>query len=287
LIFNKKLIIDVSINKVVNINKKNLFVINLSKMSKKDFISIIIPYHKKKDFFQETISSISKQTYKNFEIIIIYDDNDKSELGYVKKILKSFKLNKKLIVNHKTIGAGLSRNKGVRFSKGKYIAFCDADDLWKKNKLEYQLKFMKNKNIEFSFSNYHIVNHNSKIIGKFVSPKNIFPEDLIKSCDIGLSTVMLKKSLMKKENFSELTTKEDYLLWVNLIKYTKNYVGINKDLVSWRYLNNSLSGSNLQKLKDAYTLYRHYLNYSFLFSFFCVIRLSYYALKKNYKIFYR
>ena len=60
-------------------------------MFKKDFISIIIPYHKKKKFFQETISSISKQSYKNFEVIIIYDDDDKSELKYVKKILKNLK----------------------------------------------------------------------------------------------------------------------------------------------------------------------------------------------------
>ena len=55
---------------------------------KKDLISIIIPYHKKKKYIQETLNSIAKQTYKNFEIIIIYDDQDKSELKYLKLILK-------------------------------------------------------------------------------------------------------------------------------------------------------------------------------------------------------
>ena len=250
-------------------------------MLKKDFISIIIPYHKKKKFFQETISSISGQSYKNFEVIIIYDDDDKSELKYVKKILNHFKFKKKIIINNKIIGAGLSRNKGIKLSKGNYIAFCDADDIWKKNKLQYQLKFMKTKKIEFSHSNYLIINSESKVIGKFNAPKNINIKELIKSCDIGLSSVMLTKSLMKKKFFSNLKTKEDYLVWLNLIKFTNSLVGINKDLVYWRKLGNSLSASNFQKIKDGFYLYRYYLNYSFLFSIFCLLRLSLNAFKKK------
>ena len=108
-------------------------------MFKKDFISIVIPYHRKKFFFKETLESINKQSYKNFEVIIIYDDIDKSELMYVKKILKNYKFKKKLLINNKTIGAGLSRNKGIKNSKGDFIAFCDADDLWNRNKLKAQL----------------------------------------------------------------------------------------------------------------------------------------------------
>ena len=106
LIFNKKLIINVIIKKVVNTQRKYLFVESLSIIMKKDFISIIIPYHKKKSFFKETIKSINSQSYKNFEVIIVYDDSDKSELNYVKKILGNFKFKKKLLINNKTIGAG-------------------------------------------------------------------------------------------------------------------------------------------------------------------------------------
>ena len=250
-------------------------------MLKKDFISIIIPYHKKKYFFRETINSISKQTFKNFEVIVIYDDHDKSELNYVKKILNNEKFLKKLIINNKIIGAGLSRNKGIRISKGNYIAFCDADDLWDKDKLNYQLKFMKHKKIEFSHSNYYVIDSKSKKIGKFKVAKKISYNELIKSCDIGLSSVMLKKSLVKKFFFSSLKTKEDYLLWLNLIYYIGSFDGIDKNLVCWRQLNNSLSASSFQKIKDGYTLYKKHLNFSFLLSLFCVLRLSFYALKKK------
>jgi len=250
-------------------------------MFKKNFISIIIPYHKKKFFFKETIRSINNQSYKNFEVIIIYDDTDKSELNYVKKIINNFKFRKKLIINNKIIGAGLSRNKGIKVSKGEYIAFCDADDLWNKDKLKIQLRFMKDEKILFSHSNYFIINHASKDIGSFKVPKNISYNQLIKSCDIGLSSVMISKLLIKKNLFSNLKTKEDYLLWIKLIRHLKNFKSINENLIYWRYLRNSLSSSSFQKIDDAFKLYRNHLNFSFLFSIFCTLRLSFYALIKK------
>ena len=281
MIFNKKLNNNVVINRVVNIQIKYLFIKILSIMLKKDFISIIIPYHKKKIFFKETIQSINKQSYKNFEVIIIYDDTDKSELNHVKKIMNNFKFEKKLLINDRILGAGLSRNKGIKVSKGEYIAFCDADDLWNKDKLKIQLDFMKKENLLFSHSNYFIINNTSKKIGSFKVPKIISYNQLIKSCDIGLSSVMISKSLMKKNSFSNLKTKEDYLLWIKLIRHLKNFKSINKNLVYWRFLKNSLSSSSIQKIIDAFRLYRNYLNFSFLFSIFCMLRLSFYALIKK------
>ena len=256
-------------------------------MFKKDFISIIIPYHKKRFFFKETIESINKQSYKSFEVIIIYDDTDKSELDYVKKVIKNLKFKKKLIINNKIIGAGLSRNKGIKVSRGEYIAFCDADDLWNKEKLKIQLSFMKKENLLFSHSNYLIIDYASKKIGNLKVPKNIKYNQLIKSCDIGLSTVMISKSLTKNNLFSNLKTKEDYLLWIKLIRNLKNFKSINKDLVYWRLLKNSLSSSNFQKLSDAFKLYKNHLNFSFLFSIFCVLRLSFYALIKKTIIYFK
>ena len=64
----------------------------------KNLITIIIPYFKKKSFFKETINSVYNQTYKNYEVILIYDDIDKSELEYAKYILKKIKKKKN---NHK------------------------------------------------------------------------------------------------------------------------------------------------------------------------------------------
>ncbi len=240
-----------------------------------------MPYHRKKIYFKETLKSIKQQTFKKFELIIVYDDYDKSELIYVKKILSQFKIKTKLIINKNIIGAGLSRNKALKISKGNFIAFCDADDTWKKNKLKFQINFMKKNNIEFSHSDYDIIDSYSKKIGHFKIPKIITKKDLLKCCDIGLSSVMVSQRLLKKEKFSSLKTKEDYLLWIQMIKYTIKFIGIKKKLVCWRKLDNSLSSSIFQKLKDAFRLYKFNLKFSFLYTIFCVLRLSYYTFKKK------
>ena len=116
-----------------------------NKFSYKDLVSIIIPYYKKKEYILKTINSILNQSYNNYEIIIIYDDENLSDLDYLEKLFKSEK-KKKIIKNITTIGAGFSRNKGIENANGEFIAFIDADDTWKKYKLENQINFMKKKN---------------------------------------------------------------------------------------------------------------------------------------------
>ena len=93
----------------------------------------------------------------------------------------------------------MSRNKGIKISKGEFIAFCDADDLWHKNKLKTQLEFMKKKIEFFTFKLLHN-RLQIKKIGKLKVPKEIFLSNL-KSCDIGLSTVMISKSIITKNFF--------------------------------------------------------------------------------------
>ena len=154
-------------------------------------VSIIIPYYKKKDYIKKTINSILKQTYKKFEIIIINDEPgelSKNILSFLKK--KDSRI--KIINNKKNIGAGKSRNKGINIAKGKYIAFIDSDDLWKKNKLLKQIEFMRKKNIEISHTSYEIIDDDLVTRGTRQA-KLMNYKELIKSCDIGLSTVIIKK----------------------------------------------------------------------------------------------
>ena len=92
-----------------------------------NLVSIIIPYYKKRFYFKKTIKSIFRQTYSNYEVILIYDDPNKEDLNFVKKILKNIK-KKTIITNKFNMGAGSSRNIGIKRAKGKFIAFIDADD---------------------------------------------------------------------------------------------------------------------------------------------------------------
>ena len=246
-----------------------------------DLVSVIVPYFQKKKYFTKSINSIFNQTYKNLEIIIIYDDLNKDDLNFIKSF-KNKKIKTRIIINRRNLGVGKSRNIGMKKSKGKYIAFLDSDDYWKKDKIKYQLMFMKKNNLSFSHTNYFLVNENDKILGLMKVKKNLKYNDLIKSCDIGTSTVMIKKKILKNFFFFDFKTKEDYFLWLKIAKRKIDINGINKNLVFWRKTNNSLSSSFLQKIADAYRVY-YSTNKNIIYSSFCVIRLSFYYIFKKLK----
>ena len=246
-----------------------------------ELVSIIIPYYKKKSFFQKTIDSVKKQSYKNFEIILVYDDKSKLDLSFVKKVLKNIK-NKKIIINKRNLGAGISRNRGILMSKGKFLSFLDADDIWKKNKLIKQIKFMKLNKLDFSYSDYSIINEKDSLIKKIKSPKIIKFKDLLFSCDIALSSVIINSNLLKNEKFPNIKTKEDYLLWLKLSQKNVKMMSVGENLISWRKTKNSLSSSTEQKLKDAFVVYNKHLKFGFFTSIIFIIFLSINSITKRY-----
>ena len=213
------------------------------------------------------------------EIIIIDDENSINSKKTLSQIIKLD--NKiKIIRNKKKLGVSAARNKGINFSKGNLIAFLDSDDLWKKNKLLKQIEFMQKKNIEISHTSYEIIDNNSVIKGTRQA-KIMNYKKLIKSCDIGLSTVILKKSLIENLRFPNLKTKEDYVLWLKITKKGKTIHALNARLVQWRKSNNSLSSSVVRKLIDGYYVYRYYLKFNVIKSFYSLLVLSIKFLNKS------
>ena len=247
-----------------------------------DLISVIIPYYKKKEYIISSINSVLNQTYKNLEIIIIYDDLNKEDLNLLKKIKKKDK-RIKIYINKKNLGAGRSRNKGIKLSKGIFVAFLDSDDLWKKNKLKKQIFFMKKNGINASHTSYTIINSKNKIIGSR-NAKDMNYKLLLKSCDIGLSTVVLKKEIItSKIKFANIKTKEDYVLWLKITFNNNKIFALKDNLTKWRKLEDSLSSSKLQKIYDGYLVYRKYMNFNLLKSFGFLMLLSFNYFLKDIK----
>ena len=243
-------------------------------------VTIIMPYYKKKQFIKSTYKSILNQSYKDYELILIYDDVDLSEFQYIKKMTKN-NPRVKILKNSINLGAGQSRNKGISIAKGKYIAFIDADDIWLKSKLATQINFMEKNNYDFTFTNY-VKRFKRKNIKVFAKNK-INYTDLLSSCSIGLSTVIIKKKLALKNLFSKSLTQEDYGAWLKITKKLKiSAYNVNKTLTIWRSDNKSLSSNTLQKIKDAFSLYRKQEKFNIIRSCLLTIILSINSLKRKY-----
>lgn len=242
-------------------------------------VSVIIPYFKKKNFINETIESVLNQTYKNLELILVYDDENQEDLKFLEKYcIKDKRV--KIIINNKNLGAGISRNKGIEHAAGSFIAFIDSDDTWSSNKLEKQLFFMNTNSLQISHTSYYI-QKKDKIIGFRMANDITSFESLLKSCDIGLSTVIVKTKLIKNFLFPSIQTKEDYVVWLSILKSGHKIYSLKDKLTCWKKTKNSLSSNTIQKLVDGFKVYYCYMNYNFIKSFYLLCILSINFLKKN------
>ena len=247
-----------------------------------DLVSVIIPYYKKRNFVKETVVSVLSQSYDNLEILIIYDDTNLNDLEFLQEISKlDNRIN--IINNNKRLGAGLSRNKGIEQSNGKYIAFIDAYDTWAPDKLKDQISFMKKNNYQISHTSYFIINEKKKIIGQRKARDLLSINEVLKSCDIGLSTVIIEKKVIVKTNtkFPKLVTKEDFVFWLTLMKKNYKFYAYDRNLTNWTDSKNSLSSSTIQKLFDGFKVYKKYMHFNIIKSLYYLICLSLNYLKKK------
>ena len=212
-------------------------------------VSIIIPTYNQSQYLEEAIESALNQTYKNIEIIIVDDGSTDN----TPEVIKSFD-NKIIYIQQKNKGASSARNTGIKKANGEYIAFLDADDMWLKNKLENQIKFIQN-NPEIGLLGtgcYQMIDMSKMIHKKIFPAKNeILQKDLIKYNPFIQSSVMIKKDVFNSiglydEKFKE---SEDYDLWLRIAQKYK-VANLEQALVTKKYYAEGLS-----KDKDNKQLY--------------------------------
>ena len=181
----------------------------------KNQVSIILPNYNSSQTIMATVNSVVKQSYNNWELIIVDDCSNRK----TRKILTKFK-NKKIKIFYlkKNRGAAYCRNLGIKKSNSNFLAFIDSDDLWHKNKLKLQINYMKTNNYFFTYTNYKTFkkNHHQKYTIK--PPKKFWFNSFIKNTSIGTSTMIVKRSLTKGIKFPNTLICEDYYYKCQLLK---------------------------------------------------------------------
>jgi len=180
------------------------------------FISVVVPTYNRSSFLKESIGSVVSQTFSDFELIVVddgsTDDTPVLLLSYGKKIKVIKKANK---------GPGAARNRGIRAAKGQWIAFLDSDDVWKPDKLEKQVQFIKdNPDIRICQTEEIWIRN-----GKRVNPRKKHEmhsgwiyEQCLPLCIVSPSSVMIHREVFEKVGlFDEtLLACEDYDLWLRI-----------------------------------------------------------------------
>ena len=221
-------------------------------------VSIILPIYNSEKYVESTLKSVLAQTYTDWELIIIDDCSTDRSMD----IVEQYKNEKFIIIkNSENIGPGISRNMGIEKAKGKYIAFIDSDDIWNERKLEYQLKFMEDNDIEFSFSGYErISSKNDKYIRNVEVPKIVKYEDLLKNTIILTSTVIIDTSKINKEIlvFENLRMSEDLVLFLKILKQGYTAYGYNYVLIKYRVGKKNNFRKRLYSIWNVWRVYKNY-----------------------------
>ena len=217
-------------------------------------VSIIMPSYNTAQYIADSIKSVQKQTYKNWELIIV-DDCSKDNTD---DVIAPFLLDERIkyIKNEKNSGAAISRNRALREAKGKWIAFLDSDDLWEPEKLEKQLAFMVSNGYKFTYTDYRIQLNGEWLPYVYTGPKMVNQRRMKNYCYFSTITVIYDRDYVGLIQIAPVKKNNDYAMWLKIIKKTPCYrypVCLSSYI---KHENSISSGSKLKLIKHHYIMWR-------------------------------
>ena len=226
-----------------------------------DYISVIMSiYNEDPKWLRESIQSILEQTYSHFEFIIILDNplNTKLESILNEYARKDSRI--KLYKNVKNLGLVASLNLALSYISGDYVARMDADDISNHQRLEKQLHYLKENDLDIVGSNVEIF-HDDITIGKTEYPH--YMQDIYKALAFNNvfahPTWFVKKNIFQELNgYRNISFAEDYDFLLRARILNKKMGNIKECLLQYRLSPDSISRTNLLEQKlTAYYLSKH------------------------------
>ena len=218
-------------------------------------VTIIMPSYKSEKFIIESVESVLAQTYSNWELIIVDDCSpDDSNKVITKYVDSDYRI--KLIKLQKNSGPAIARNMAIETANGRYIAFLDSDDVWLPNKLEKQIKFMQDNDLAFTYSSYKLVGEDNEDFGLFITKDKISYFDMLKTCSVGCLTAIYDTEKIGKQYMPLILKRQDYGLWLKILKLIGETRGILEPLATYRIRKNSVSSNKVKAAKYQWKIYR-------------------------------
>lgn len=249
------------------------------KTNHQNLVSIIMPVYNAERFIAESIESIIMQTYENWELILVDDCSKDKSYEIIKKYLVDNRIKYfKLEVNS---GAAVSRNIGLEKANGQYIAFLDSDDIWDIEKLQKQLKFMKDKNIGFTFTEYSLMDENGASLNKVMKVHDVVDyKYLLGNTIIGCSTVIIDRSIIGDVRMPLIRSRQDGATWLKILREGNLAYGLDECLTKYRIVQNSVSRNKFKAASKIWYVYREIehlslitaLKYFTLYSYNAVVK---------------
>lgn len=244
-------------------------------------VSVITPVYNAEDFIRDCVSSVIAQTYTDFEYLLVDDcSTDKSREILIS--LQNIDARIRLIFLEQNLGPAGARNAAIAEAEGQYLAFLDSDDLWFPKKLEYQLKVIQKENASIVFSSYFKFSDSSRGVLKQVDvPRRVTYSMLMKSNYIGCSTAIYDTEKVGKTYMPDIRFRQDYGLWLKILKKGHVAIGISRPLVKYRVRKTSVSSNKLRSAVYHWKVLREVTGISTLKGAYFFLWYAWLAFKKR------
>jgi len=253
----------------------------LKNQNNKPIVDIILPNYNKGEYLNEAINSVFNQTLKNWKLYIIDDNSTDNSINIINKFSQSEKI--KIIKLSKNKGPSFCRNYGMRISKAKYISFIDSDDVWFRQKLEKQIKFMETNNLNFTYTDYipFFESYTKKKFKKKTTLKEYFNYKMFtRNSSINTTTMIISRSILKSHRFKKIKLLEDYLFKCKLLKSNNIAKKFNESLAYYRILSKSRSSQRFRNIYWLWYINKKFNKMNFLNNLISIFLISLNSIKK-------
>lgn len=233
-------------------------------------VSVIIPTYNSSKYISETLNSVLRQDFSDFEVVVVDDASTDDTCRIVSQINDP---RIKLLPQSQNGGAGVSRNIGVEAAQGRYIAFLDSDDLWFDGKLSRQIKFMQENQIASCYTRYSLIDEAGQTFGSSGDlPKSLTYRQLLPHNPIRTSSFVYDAEAIGKIPFPLIRKRQDFGLFLEATKRAGLSWLFDEETAAYRIRSDSISGRKLANIPYQWEFYRDCTGLSRLHSSWLIAR---------------
>ena len=219
-------------------------------------VSIITACYNSEKHISDSITSVLNQTHQNWELLLVDDCSHDRTISIIKNF-KKVDDRIRLFKFSENFGAAVARNKAIEEANGRFIAFLDSDDKWLPHKLEQQITFMLANSYNLTHTAYGLINESGNVLKKIIVPALVLSyKDLLYSNRIGCLTAIYDQSQLGKVYMPLLRKRQDYGLWLKILKTGEKAYGLPMVLSQYRKTQHAMSSKKINLIRWNWKLWR-------------------------------
>lgn len=220
------------------------------------YISIITPVFNSSGSIRETLESVLRQSFEDWEHIFV-DDFSQDDSAEIIESYATEDPRIRLIRLGGNFGAAVARNKGIEEAKGRFIAFLDSDDIWLPEKLFAQLEFMESTGAALSYTSYELISEEGVPTGLIsCAQDSVSYKEMLYYNRIGCLTAMYDAQQLGKVFMPDIRKRQDYALWLKILRRVGTARGLDQVLALYRQRSGSISSNKLDLVRYHWRLFR-------------------------------